>query len=435
MRKVRSCSFALGLALALCVAQPSVLAQASSDTAGATPATDVEKRIADLEKQLDALRGELSSLKSAAAPAPANAVVATSTPVSTPAPNPLAGISSVLGGATLTGLVDSYYQVNTNHPSDRTSQLRSFDGPNSQFTLNLIELTLDKGVDKDSPLGYRLAVGYGNAMNTVNASDPGGIGFAQYLKEAYVSYLAPVGKGLQIDAGKFVTPHGAEVIESNQNWNYSRGLLFSYAIPYYHFGLRAKYAFNSKYALSGYVVNGWNSVVDNNVGKTYGVGFGWTPTKKLSITQNYMAGPETAGVTANWRQLSDTVISYAATSKLSLMANVDYGRGDRVEGIANPVDWSGVAGYARYAFTPQLALAARYEYYNDHDGFTTGTKQHINGFTGTLERRIASHLISRFEVRHDQSSADVFQTTDKLAKSQTTVTGGLVFVLEPSESK
>ena len=73
------------------------------------------------------------------------------------------------------------------------------------------------------------------------------------LKEAYVSYLAPVGKGLQVDFGKFVTPMGAEVIESKDNWNYSRSILFGYAIPFYHFGVRAKYAFNDKYSLTGFL--------------------------------------------------------------------------------------------------------------------------------------------------------------------------------------
>src|SRR5258708_30516621 len=107
-------------------------------------------------------------------------------------------------------------------------------------------------------------------MNRVNGDDPGGLGFTQYLKEDYFSYLAPVGSGLQVDVGKFVTPMGAEVIESKDNWNYSRGLLFSYAIPYYHFGVRAKYTFNPKYNVTGFIVNGWNNVVDNNTGKTYG---------------------------------------------------------------------------------------------------------------------------------------------------------------------
>ena len=32
---------------------------------------------------------------------------------------------------------------------------------------------------------------------------------------------------------------GAEVIETHSNWNYSRSLLFAWAIPYYHMGLRA----------------------------------------------------------------------------------------------------------------------------------------------------------------------------------------------------
>src|SRR2546425_718421 len=151
-------------------------------------------------------------------------------------------------------------------------------------------------------------------MNAVNGSDFGGLGFDQYLKEAYFSYLAPVGKGLQVDIGKFVTPHGAEVIETKDNWNYSRGLLFSWAIPYYHFGARAKYAFNEKYSLTGFFVNGWNNVVDNNTGKTYGMSFAWTPSKKFGIVQNYMAGPEQTDINSNWRQLSDTVITYSPTS-------------------------------------------------------------------------------------------------------------------------
>ena len=141
-------------------------------------------------------------------------------------------------------------------------------------------------------LGYHVALGFGNAMNVVNWTDPGGLGFAQYLKEGYLSYMAPVGKGLQFDFGKFVTQHGAEVIESKDNWNYSRSLLFTYAIPFYHFGLRTKYVVNDKYNFSVYVVNGWNNLVNNNTGATLGLQLGWNPTKKWAVVQNYMVGPE-----------------------------------------------------------------------------------------------------------------------------------------------
>ena len=141
----------------------------------------------------------------------------------------------------MSGFVDTYYGQNFNNPASRTNTLRAFDLSTNQFGLNLVELVADRQPDaNNSRTGYHIALGFGQAMNVVNSTDPGGLGFGQYLKEAYFSYLAPVGKGLQVDAGKFVTPHGAEVIETKDNWNYSRGLLFSYAIPFYHFGVRAK---------------------------------------------------------------------------------------------------------------------------------------------------------------------------------------------------
>jgi hypothetical protein len=254
------------------------------------------------------------------------------------------------------------------------------------------------------------------------------------LKEAYFSYLAPVGKGLQFDFGKFVTPLGAEVIESKDNWNYSRGLLFSYAIPYFHFGMRAKYAFNDKVSLTGYFTNGWNNVIDNNSGKTYGASFSVSPTKKVTIAQNVMTGPEQTDNSSNWRQIWDTVVTVSATKKLSLMANYDYGRGDRVTGIVNPVWWTGIAGYFKYAISDKYALAGRYEYYNDHYGFTTGTAGHVNEITGTFERPIGGHFISRLEFRHDIANNPIFtKGTSTPVNSQTTATAGLIYVFDSRE--
>ena len=197
--------------------------------------------------------------------------------------------------------------------------------------------------------------------------------------------------------------------------------------------MRAKYAFNDKYSVTGYLVNGWNDVVDNNTGKTYGVSFGWNPTKKLSVIQNYLAGPETADTNRHWRQLSDTVVTYLATNKLSLMANYDYGRGDHVPGLVRPAYWTGAAGYVRYAFSDRYALATRYEYYNDHDGFTTGIPQHVSEFTGTFERRVAQHLITRLEFRRDFSNQPAFLEGEQPVKAQNTLAGGLVYVFDARE--
>ncbi|MGZ4820291.1 MAG: porin [Terriglobales bacterium] len=394
------------------------------------------QRLRDLEKEVVSLRTEVADLKQQKA-APASATAAVAAPAQAAAastPSPLD--ASLLGGAALSGFVDTYYGYNLNQPKSQTNQLRSFDSQSNQFSLNLIELNLDKTPDPtNSRLGYHLGLGFGQAMNVVNSTDPAGLGFAQYLKEAYMSYLAPVGKGLQVDLGKFVTPHGAEVIETKDNFNYSRGLLFSYAIPYYHYGLRAKYSFSDKYSLTGFLVNGWNDIYDNNTGKTYGLTFGWNPTKKISIAQGYMAGPETSGANSNWRQLSDTVVTYSPTARLTTMFNFDYGRGDRVTGIPIPVFWTGIAGYVKYAFNERYALATRYEYYNDHDGFTTGTAQHLNEFTGTFQRLMAHHLITRLEFRRDVSNRPVFMKGATPVMGQNTMAAGLVYAFDSRETK
>ena len=402
----------------------------ASDTA------ELNHRLELLEKQVSDLLAALAAANAPAAPAASSAVPPAAAAVATPAPPATAAesLGHLLGSTTLSGFVDTYYGFSINQPQSRMTGLRSFDAPANQFSLNMIELIIDKPAEAtNSRLGYHIAFGYGDAMNAVNATDPGGLGFAQYLKEAYFTYLAPVGSGLTIDVGKFVTPHGFEVIESKDDWNYSRGLLFSYAIPYYHYGVRAKYAFNSKYSLTGYVVNGWNDVIDNNTGKTFGLSFAWNPTKKFSLTQNYMAGPEGLNTNSHWRQVSDTVFTYAPTNRLSLALNYDYGRGDMVLGYANPAFWTGIGGYVRYVFNSRYSLATRYEYFDDHNGFTTGTPQHLNEFTGTLERLVSHHLITRLEFRHDVSNAPVFMKGSTPVPGQSTISAGLIYAIDSRE--
>ncbi len=349
--RVVICAMSLGIisrsASPLFAEEPA--AQSSPDLAG---------RIDSLEKQLADLKSELAAQKAtapAAALPPAEAAVATATPTATPA---LTGLAGLLGPTTLSGFVDVYYGYNSNQPAGRTTAFRNFDINSGQFGLNMIELVADKAPDAAaSRVGYHIALGFGQAMNMVNSTEPGQFptesNFDQYLKEGYLEYLAPVGKGLQINVGKFVTPAGAEVIETKDNWNYSRGLLFALAIPYFHFGASAKYAFNPKFAVTGYLVNGWNNSIDNNSGKTTGFSAAWTPTAKFSLIQNYLVGPEQTNDNGNFRHLSDTVVTYTPNGQLSLMANYDYGR-DHLTSAFSSAHWSGIAGYVKYAPNCQL---------------------------------------------------------------------------------
>ena len=382
------------------------------------------------DKAADAVKAASAEASSAAAPAPLPAAPAAQAPAA-------AEKTTAFDSISINGLMDGYYSYNFQHPrgpnGTEVTPFRAFAGPTNTLQLNMIELAFTKAPDADNGrLGFNLTFGYGNAMDVVNSSDPAGLGFAQYLKEGYLSYLAPVGKGLEIDFGKFVTPEGAEVIETNGNWNYSRGILFTYAIPFYHFGFRTQYRFNDKANASFFLVNGWNNIQDNNTGKTVGFQVGLNPTKKLSIIQNYMVGPEQTGVNSNVRNLFDTIVTYNPTSKLSLMWNFDYGREVPV-GTASAVWWSGIAAYAKYAFTDNYAFAARYEFYDDHFGYTTGAAQDLNEFTLTFDRMLSGHLLTRWEFRRDMSNYPSMLRGSTPTSSQNTISGGLIYAFNIHE--
>jgi hypothetical protein len=426
--------------LVLAVTLGIVCSSATQSLAQSEPAPDLAGRIDSLEKQLADLKAQMEAQKAAAAapaPVPAQAAVATPAPAASPAPTGLAGL---LGPTTLSGFVDVYYGYNSNQPIGRTSAFRNFDINSGQFGLNMIELVADKAPDATaSRLGYHVALGFGQAMNIVNSTEPGQFAtesnFDQYLKESYLEYLAPVGKGLQINVGKFVTPAGAEVIETKDNWNYSRGLLFALAIPYFHFGASAKYAFNPKFAVTGYLVNGWNNSIDNNSGKTTGFSAAWTPNAKFSLIQNYLVGPEQTNDNSHFRHLSDTVVTYSPNAKLSLMANYDYGR-DHLTLATSSVHWSGIAGYIKYAPNDKWAFATRGEYFSDNGGTQTGTPQRLSEFTFTLQRMLASKLMTRLEFRRDMSDQNVFPDhVTGLRDSQNTVTLGMVYAFTSADAK
>jgi hypothetical protein len=382
----------------------------------------LEARVAELESQI----GKKDSTATASTAQPVE-----NAPQPAPVPSGTDGNGNgngngngFLKGLGWEAMVDGYYGYNFNRPANRVNQLRNFDINDNQFSLNLAKFVLQK---KAEPFGFRLDLDYGPTADVIHASEPSNLTTLRVIQQAYFTVVAPVGKGLTVDFGEFVTPHGAEVIESRDNFNYSRSLLFALAIPYYHFGFRASYPVKDNFTLNAQLVNGWNNIVDNNSGKTFGFGFSWSPKKKWTWVQNYMAGPEQPNNNTNWRQLFDTTVTYSATDKVTFVGNYDYGL-ERASPVSF-IHWTGVAGYARFQVNKWLALAPRLEWYNDHDGFSTQQRQTIREFTLTTEHKLRDNIITRLEYRHDWSDKDYFTRgpENTLVRSQDTVLLGLIF--------
>lgn len=350
------------------------------------------------------------------------------------------GLLKFLRDIEVSGIVDGYYSYN-NNKVDMFTQGRAFDVRHNAFSLQLAKLTLQKSNSKDSPLGFRVDLGLGETVDRIiSVSDSSRNDATKHVLQAYASYVAPVGSGLTIDFGKFYTPIGAEVIETKDNFNYSRGWLFTYG-PYYHVGFRAKYAFNDKVALTGFLLNGWDNLFENNVGETPGtnagktVGFslGLTPTKKFAFTQTYLAGPEAPlanvpdiSARDNWRHIADSVATYYATDKLTLLGNFVYGSDGDNGG--NRGHWTGGAVYFKYAFNNRFAFSPRFEVLNDRDGLRTGVAQTVKDITLTQEMKLMNNLLTRFEFRRDFSNQQFFTNSAGTPKgNQNTVILGISY--------
>jgi hypothetical protein len=381
-------------------AAPAINTAANSNNAAPAAPAVAAQEVADLKKELSAMQEDAKKNS---------------------------GFINFFRDVEVSGLVDGYYSYNFNRPDGRVNTGRAFDPRDNSFSLNLAKLTLEKKNDLSNPLGFKLDLGFGPTVDIINGPNPTGGDAVKNILQGYISYVAPVGSGLTVDFGKFFTPVGAEVVETKDNYNYTRSLLFAYG-PYYHTGMRAKYSINSKAAITGFLLNGWDNFTDNNQGKTYGVSVALTPTSKLAITQTYLGGPEQTNTSKEWRHLADTVVSYAATDKLSLLANFVYGADELPGGPKG--HWTGLAAAFRYSFNNRFAFSPRFEVFDDHDGFRTGVAQTLKELTLTQEVKLASGLISRFEYRRDWSDSNFFsKSVGRLVRDQNTLLIGFSYFI------
>ncbi len=333
------------------------------------------------------------------------------------------------GGWVFSGLADGYLTYNGNSPAMDLNALQNFDLHSGAPRLSLAKFTLDKS---DKVFGLHLDVGAGETMRLIHAADPAALDHKalRYLEQMYLTFKPVDTRGTEIDFGQFVTSAGAEVIESSSNWNYTRSLLFAWAVPYYHFGFRSSTPITKEFTVGFQLTNAWNTVWGNN--NFHNVAFTAALTRpKFAYSFNYLGGPNHIGTSEGKRNLLDTTLVLTPNSKLSFYVNGDWARDNQPGGGHS--QWYGLAGAARYQLTKLFALAARTEFLNDPKGYATGSAQLLNETTGTFEYKINSWLVARLEARHDNSNHAFFDhgSGKPLTNSENTVTLGLMALVGP----
>lgn len=345
------------------------------------------------------------------------------TPAAAPAAAPeKAGVptlAQVLGvsGIDLSGYIDvSYNNLGGNGTFINGVNDRVFDFEPDSFNIQQVALTVAKLPAEG--FGGLVNLTVGKDADVIAAFDTGNKDNFD-ITQAYLAYA----KGpFRVIAGKYVTLAGAEVINSTSNTNFSRSILFGYAIPFTHTGVRGYYTVNDKLTLMAGVNNGWDDVKDTNGSKTIELGVSYSPFKALGIAiQGYSGNERVRGLTTigpdGRRDLIDIVATLSATDKLTLVLNYDYGAQDNaplLNGSTGRAKWYGLAAYANYQINDQWRVSLRGEYFDDKDGYRTavgaGETRGQKWKEGTLTVAYLpdKSIELRAEVRGDRSDQDVF---------------------------
>jgi hypothetical protein len=400
-------------------------------------------------------------------------------------------------GITLSGYVDTSYTEQfagsgeyapggpfatnpSGGPVNTHSALHQFDTSNNTFNINAVKIALEKALpDKNEwAAGFRIDTIYGEDAKYLGDSAINGLGgntSGLALEQALVKFRIPVGNGLDIYAGKFVTFLGYEVIESPANLNFSRGLLFTNLIPLTHTGAYADYKFNDTFEAKLGIVDGWNnstsSSVNVNGAPANEDSFGKAitgqltinaPGKNANITQSFIYSPDgEPGVVGNdngpvavydiWGNWNPTFVKDSA---LLLGFNIDVGYtgaagnpgGYNAITGGNPTDgarayndsntYYGIALYSQYKFSKVFSLAGRAEYIHSDPALfpkfgTAGTftpggggtfsptgNQDDYAYTLTASFNIWDNLLTRVEYRIDDVDGTTLGTTKDAVQNE-----------------
>ncbi len=424
------------------------------------PAQERDAQIRELHRELDAIDARLKLLESqpvpsSGSPVPIPSEGAQPSAVAAATPAPVASNSAAIAtqdagtldffrGTTINFGVDGYYAYNFNQPIGRTNQLRAYDLSSNSFSINQASIVVEHlpVAEAGKRFGGRIDLQFGQATETLQGSSANEVNPEVWrnLFQAYGSYLAPVGSGLQVDFGKWASSLGVEGNYTKDQINYSRSFLFNY-LPFYHTGFRANYNVNSKVNVAYWLVNGAQQTDDFNGFKSQAFIVTLKPAKTLTWNVNYYFGQEQRDSTAtvapgmqepatpNGREhIFDTYATWNVTPKLTLVGEADFVV-NRVYGNSTPGRVAAGAAYLRYQLPHSYALAARTEYLDDRGGLFSGTTQAIKEFTVTFEHQLEPGFLLRTEYRRDFSNQHYFLTATQgvLNTAQGTATLGLVY--------
>jgi hypothetical protein len=374
------------------------------------------------------------------------------------------GLSRFLEMTEISGFIAASWNYNFSNPNDTTlgrqapggiaSPADTVNGWNSgalgltaplhsnpnTFQVDQLWFSLKKPVSEESRGGWGADIVFGAAADVANGwiwggDDPANLGSLPHLFQAYVSYLAPIGSGVEIQAGRWESLLGAEPYRQDRSFFVTRGVVWSLQ-PVNHTGVLFSGDLGESLTWAIGVANQTgNTMTDTDNSKT-GVGQVKWHGETITLAVNGMIGgdvptalpgagnPGRSGVgrDSDYVGILDLVATWDPSDELSAWVNFDaiFTHGDGLP--HNNVYAVAVGGHL--VITKATGFSLRGEYIRgddvfkgspviagdpDYPGLPTfagATNIDLFSITGTFDHQLATNLTLRLEGRYDVADLD-----------------------------
>lgn len=349
-----------------------------------------------------------------------------------------------LGQTEISGFVSSSFFHNFNDDSSGIIN-QGFVNKRDTFAINKFKLALEKPVAASPDkweAGFRADLIAGEDAKLIHSAGLGNAGEPIDLEQAFVVFNVPVGKGLLVKVGKFVTLMGLEVIEETANPNWTVGNQFQYVEPFTQTGLLLQYQWTDKIDTEFVVYNGWDQVTDGNNARSFMGRIGLALCDSTSLGLIGYGGPEQAGISDNWRTGGQALLTQKIGSNVITYVQLDYGHEENapntsVAGIAPNAEWYAGGVWAVWQATETLGFSVRGDYLKDRGSSRTtsfftapadpGTVE-FTSLTASVNFTPVANLQIRPEVRYDHASEYIFTDGAGAKKEQFTIGIGVAYL-------
>jgi hypothetical protein len=313
------------------------------------------------------------------------------------------------------GFADVYYAYDFGRPLTFDRAFTTQPARHSEFNVNLAHI--EAKLEGDG-VRARLALQAGTAVQSNYSAEPStgsvsGPTLARHIQEAVIGVR--LGSQVWIDGGIFLSHIGAESWISRDNPTYTRSLIADYS-PYYQAGAKLTWTPSSTVTAQLNVVNGWQIISENNVGKSAGLRVDVVASPKVTLSAYNLIGNELpAGTPARTRIFHGASIKVTPDPKSVLLATFDFGFQDGAPGNESS-KWYGGALIGRYQVSGKVGVAARVERYSDPDEVivVTGTPNGFKLWGGSFGVDVAptNGVIWRTELRAFGATDPIFPKRD-----------------------